>query len=188
MMVHLEILKRKIIFPYFYLENGVSVIPDAEFKSLYPNAYDYLSRHKDVLSERDKGNGKYREWFAYGRGQGLEKYKFKLLFPHISPVIPNYVLTDDSSLLFRNGLALLSDDENILKVAKKLMQSRLFWFYITNTSKPYGSGYFSLSRNYLKSFGIYEFTDEQKNYLIHEDDRTKVDVFLERLYGVNLSV
>lgn len=182
----LEKLKKKIIFPYRYPDTGVAIIPEKELKSLYPNVYAYLKSHKELLATRDKGKGNYIEWFAYGRGQGLEKYDFKLLFPHISPVIPNYVLTNDRSLLFHNGQALLSNDKNSLKLAQKIMQSKLFWFYIVNTSKPYGSGYLSLSRNYLKSFGIYDFTDEQKSYVINENDQSKVDIFLENLYEINL--
>lgn len=182
----LESLRRKIIFPYVYYNKKASILSESEFKSLYPHAYAYLSGNKSILASRDKGHGNYQEWFAYGRGQGLEQYEFKLLFPHISPVIPNYVLTNDHTLLFHNGLALLSYDENELLVAKKIMQSRLFWFYIISTSKPYGSGYFSLSRNYLKSFGVYNFTEEQKRYLICECDQLKINKFLEKLYDVDI--
>lgn len=182
----LDKLRRKIIFPYIYLGDKVSILSESDFESLYPYAYAYLCRNKSILASRDKGQGNYQEWFAYGRSQGLEKYSFKLLFPHISPVIPNYVLTSDRSLLFHNGLALLSNDESDLLIAKKIMQSRLFWFYIVNTSKPYGSGYFSLSRNYLKSFGVYSFTEEQRRYLIHEQEQKKINKFLETLYDVKI--
>lgn len=183
----IESIKRKIIFPYFYEGRFAKVIPEKKLRSLFPYTYQYLLDHKSVLSLRDKGNGKYLEWFSYGRGQGLEKNEFKLFFPHISPNIPNYVLSDDDSLLFHNGMALISDEERTLKLAKKIMQSRLFWFYIVSTSKPYGSGYYSLSKNYIKSFGIYDFSPRQVDYLINENSQSKVDIYLEELYGVNLS-
>ncbi|WP_434137325.1 HsdM family class I SAM-dependent methyltransferase [Photobacterium leiognathi] len=182
----LDKLRRKIIFPYVYYGKKVSILSEPDFESRYPSAYAHLCKNKSILASRDKGQGNYPEWFAYGRSQGLEQYSFKLLFPHISPVIPNYVLTNDCSLLFHNGLALLSNDETDLLIAKKIMQSRLFWFYIVNTSKPYGSGYFSLSRNYLKSFGVYNFTEEQRRYLIHEQEQQKIDKFLEVLYNAEI--
>lgn len=181
-------IKKKIIFPYEYVGKFPRVIPESRLKKLYPFAYRYLEEYKEVLSERDKGKGQYPEWYAYGRSQGLEKNRFKLLFPHISPIVPNYVLTNDENLLFYNGMGLISDDEEQLILAKKIMSSRLFWFYIKNTSKPYGSGYFSLSRNYLKAFGIYQFTEDQRNYLLNEDDKTKIDYFIEELYGVQLPI
>jgi adenine-specific DNA-methyltransferase len=178
-------IKKKIIFPYEYVDDIPQIIYEDKFKALYPFAYKYLENRKEELSFRDKGNGKYEAWYAYGRKQGLEKYNFKLLFPHITPIIPHYVLSEDSELLFHNGLALISDDKDTLLTAKKIMQSKLFWFYIVNTSKPYGSGYFSLSRNYIKSFGIYNFSETQKRYLIEECDQRKIDEFLETLYEVS---
>jgi adenine-specific DNA-methyltransferase len=180
-------IKKKIIFPYEYNNNIPHIISEDTFKKTYPFAYEYLSSQKEGLSLRDKGNGKYEAWYAYGRKQGLEKHNFKLLFPHITPIIPFYVLSEESGLLFHNGMGLISDDKDKLIVAKKLMQSRLFWFYIVNTSKPYGSGYFSLSRNYIKAFGVYNFTEEQKNYLVNENDQKNIDEYLEDLYEISLN-
>ena len=67
------------------------------------------------------------------------------------------------------------------------MSSRLFWFYIVNSSKPYGSGYYSLSRNYIKNFGIYNFSDEQIEHLIELSDKNEIDNYLENLYGIDLN-
>ena len=178
-------IKKKIIFPYRYKDGAAVIISDTRFRAEYPKAYEYLTMSKVVLSQRDKGKGKYEEWFAYGRRQGLEKFKYKLLFPHIAPKTPNFIISKDSSLLFHNGMSLVGDDIEDLEIASKIMKSRLFWFYISNTSKPYGSGYFSLSRNYIKSFGVYNFTGEQREYLLNEDNQSEIDCFLEALYGVD---
>lgn len=184
---NLEIEKKKIIFPYEY--NSTSRFPtpisEISFKKTYPEAYKYLKKNKGSLAQRDKGNGNYAEWFAYGRSQGLEKTKFKLLFPHISPVTPKFVLTSES-ILVNNGMALIADSKSEILLAKKIMQSKLFWFYIMNTSKPYGSNYLSLSRNYIKSFGIFNFSEQQKQYIIEENDQGKIDSLLEELYEVNI--
>lgn len=183
----LESLKKKIIFPYKYLGNEVCIIPMQDLIRDYPCAYSYLKKHKDVLSRRDKGKGNYEEWYAYGRKQGMVKYAYKLFFPHITPKIPNYILSEKDDLLFHNGLAAVSDDKKSLKILKVIMSSRLFWFYVTNTSKPYGSGYYSLSNNYIKSFGIFNFTNEQKDYLLSNVEKSRLDEFIEEIYGVDLS-
>ena len=185
---NIDRIKNKIIFPYVYTEKGISIIPEIEFKKQYSAAYTYLKRHKKDLLSRDKGKGNYPEWYAYGRTQGLEKRKYKLFFPHITPIIPNFVLTNEELLLFHNGMSLISEDRNSMLLAQKIMQSNLFWFYIINTSKPYGSNYFSLSRNYIKSFGIYDFNEEQKEYIVNENDQKKVNEFLEELYGISIPV
>ena len=66
------------------------------------------------------------------------------------------------------------------------MRSRLFWFYVINTSKPYGSGYFSLSKNYIKSSGIYHFSKDHKDFLLSEPEQVRLDKFIEELYDINL--
>ncbi|MBJ9422625.1 Eco57I restriction-modification methylase domain-containing protein [Acinetobacter seifertii] len=183
---NLDELKKKIIFPYKYEENIAKIISLKEFKKEYPNTYSYLLKHKDDLAGRDKGKREYEEWYAYGRRQGMVKHKYQLFFPHISPKIPNYVISEQEDLLFHNGLAILSNERESLEILKVLMSSRLFWFYVINTSKPYGSGYFSFSRNYIKSFGIYEFNEEQKKFLLSGIEKTKIDKFIEKLYDINL--
>lgn len=104
-ITNLNSLKRKIIFPYYYVNNSAVVVPENEFKGKYPKAYSYFMSKKEILSTRDKGNGNYSEWSAYERGQSLEQYKYKLFFPHIAPSTPNFIISRDKNLLFYNGLS-----------------------------------------------------------------------------------
>ncbi|WP_405199353.1 class I SAM-dependent DNA methyltransferase [Christiangramia sp. LLG6405-1] len=183
-----ETLRKKIIFPYAINNNQVKTIDENQFANNFPNAYSYLDSNRKELAKRDKGKGaEYDIWYQYGRNQSLEPFPYKLLFPHISPHIPNYVTNDEPDLLFVNGLAIVSENLRDLEFLRKVMSSRLFWFYIVNTSKPYGSGYYSLSRNYIKHFGIYEFNEEQIEYLICTENQNEIDLFLERLYNIDLS-
>jgi len=179
-------LKRKVIFPYSFKNKKAELLPDLDFKFAFPKAYQYLKSKRNILDSRDKGKGDYEQWYAFGRNQSLEKLKYKLFFPHITPKIPNYVLNSNETLLFYNGIAAIGKDESELRFLEKIMSSRLFWFYITNSSKPYGSGYFSLSRNYIKNFGIYDFSDKEYDYIVNEKDSERLDRFLESKYEVNL--
>ncbi|KAF2327480.1 Eco57I restriction-modification methylase domain-containing protein [Flavobacterium nitrogenifigens] len=184
----IDSLKKKIIFPYYYEKETPKLIKENDLKSKYPKAYNYLRDKKDILETRDKGNGKYENWFAYGRNQSLEKLRYKLFFPHITPMIPNFVLNLDENLLFHNGLALISDNERDLLFMQKIMSSKIFWFYVINSSKPYGAGYFSLSRNYIKRFGVYDFTENEINQLIEEDDEEKINDFIGLKYGIDMNL
>ena len=83
-------------------------------------------------------------------------------------------------------MAIICDNQNELSLLKKLMSSRLFWFYITNSSKPYGSGYFSLSRNYIKQFGIYDFSESDIDFILNENSAEKLNAFFEAKYGINI--
>ncbi|MCT4598296.1 MAG: SAM-dependent methyltransferase [Vallitalea sp.] len=181
-------LKKKLIFPYFYdAKSNVKLIGENDFIEKYPCAYNYLLSQKEELAKRDKGKGKYEAWYAFGRNQSLEKLKHKLFFPHITPTIPNYVINSDENLFFHNGLAIIGKNKKELEFLKKLLSSRLFWFYITNSSRMYGHDYFSLSKNYFKNFGVYDFSEKEIDYILNEKNRLKIDKFIEQLYGVNLN-
>ncbi len=179
-------IKKKAIFPYKYINEKVTLLEEAYIKDNYPKAYTYLSDKKKILGTRDKGKGKYQNWYAYGRNQSLEKLKYKLFFPHITPNTPNFTIDTDENLLFYNGLAVITDDERELHFLKKLMKSKLFWTYVKLSSKPYGSGYYSLSRNYIKNFGVYNFNQEEKDFIINTVEQNKVDNFIESKYGIKL--
>ena len=119
----------QLIFPYIVVGNKVLVMSETLIQQEYPLAYAYLSDFKIPLSERDKGNRKYEEWFAFGRSQALDIKGYKLLFPYLSDK-PYFVFTDELDLLFYNGYALVSDTEDELRFIQKILKSDVFWYYI----------------------------------------------------------
>lgn len=181
----LSMIKEKVIFPYDD-EIKPNLFSEAFLKNKFPMAHKYLCNKREILAKRDNGEGDYEKWFAFGRTQSLEKMKFKLFFPHLTDKTPNYLISTDDNLLFYNGLAIVGESKNDLTIIKKLMQSRLFWFYIENTSKPYTSGYFSLSSNYIRNFGVCNLDEEEKRYVLSENDMDILDRFFEAKYGVEL--
>lgn len=182
-----DVIGQKVIFPYRYSTAGIEIIDEKELMLKFPFTYDYLKDKKKILATRDKGKGKYEKWYAFGRNQSLEKMKYKLFFPHISSDIPNFIINDNENLLFYNGLALIGKNQRELKLMQKLMGSRLFWFYVTKSSKPYGSGYYSLSRNYIKNFGVFDFSNEEIDLIIAEDNQEELNQFIESKYEIELS-
>jgi adenine-specific DNA-methyltransferase len=178
-------LKEKVIFPY---DDGIKpqLLKENFLKNNFPRAYKYLENKKAILAARDNGEGDYESWFAFGRTQSLEKMKHKLFFPHLAAKVPNYLINSDENLLFYNGLALLAESKSELLVIKKIMESRLFWFYIQNSSKPYTSGYFSFSSNYIRNFGICNLDQDEKKFVINEKDKSVLDNFFETKYDIEL--
>ncbi len=155
----------KVIFPYKIINGQVNIIDESTMMKSYPHTYRYLLQHKKLLATRDKAKKTYETWYAYGRRQSMDIKGYKLFFPHICER-PRFVISEDTDLLFYNGIAVVSEDLEKLMVLKKLLESDLFYFYIKNTTKDYASGYISLSRNYLKNFGVYQFSaDETAGFL-----------------------
>jgi len=151
-----DALVEKIIFPYTHDNDGKPVfIKRDEFKKKYPMAYKYLLTNKELLSTRDKANGKYLDWYAFGRSQSLEKRKEKLFFPQLVKKGFKTFYSKDKNLYFYNGMCAYASNKELVNL-QKTMKSKEFWKYIENKAKHYASGYYGLGRNYLKDFGIVE--------------------------------
>lgn len=184
--IDFDSVKEKVLFPY---DNEIKpkAIEEKLLREQFPNAYKYLQIKKNILAGRDKGNGKYEKWFAFGRTQSLEKVTNKLFFPKFSDKTPNYLISNDVDLLFYNGQAIIGHSEEEMLLIKKILESRLFWYYIKTTSKPYSSAYYSLNGTYIKNFGIPDFDSTDIDFLINETNKDVIDNFLEDYYNVRLT-
>lgn len=184
--ISLNNLMEKVIFPYDQQERP-KLLEEKLIKEYFPEAYKYLQNKRKALAQRDKGNGNYENWFAFGRTQSLEKIKNKMFFPKYSDRTPNFIINTDDDLLFYNGLAVVGSSEIEMKIIKKIMESNVFWYYIKTTSKPYSSNYYSLNGNYIKNFGVCELTNGEKEFLMEETEQNILNDFFEVKYEVKVT-
>ncbi|WP_418501782.1 HsdM family class I SAM-dependent methyltransferase [Flagellimonas sp.] len=184
--INFDKVKEKALFPYND-QTKPKALEEEVLKERFPFAYKYLRKKKSELAERDKGKGNYEKWFAYGRTQSLEKVGNKLFFPKYSDKTPNYLISNDDDLLFYNGQAIIGHSEEEMQLIKKILESRLFWYYIKTTSKPYSSQYYSLNGTYIKNFGIPDFSQNDIDFMINEPNQHLIDTFLEDYYNVQLN-
>jgi type I restriction-modification system DNA methylase subunit len=183
--IDFESVREKVLFPYN--DNNKPKALEEEFlNDVFPEAYKYLKKKKQELAKRDKGKGEYEKWFAFGRTQSLEKVGNKLFFPKFSNQTPNYLLSNDNDLLFYNGQAVIGHSEEEMLLIKKIMESRLFWYYIKTTSKPYSSSYYSLNGNYINNFGIPDLSNNDIDFILNENNKDTLDAFFEERYGIIL--
>ena len=183
--IDFDSVREKVLFPYND-ENKPKALEEEFLKDVFPEAYKYLKRKKQELAKRDKGKGEYDKWFAFGRTQSLEKVGNKLFFPKFSDQTPNYLLSNDNDLLFYNGQAVVGHSVEEMLLIKKIMESRLFWYYIKTTSKPYSSSYYSLNGNYINNFGICDFTNNEIDFILSENNKEVLDTFFEERYNIRL--
>lgn len=173
-----------VIFPYRQNEQGqMTLFPENEMRMDFPLAYRYLCSCREALAKRDKGHTeKYPAWYAYGRTQSLQMPRYKLFFPKIANKALHCELVDDENLLLYNGMAFVSNEESTLLILKKVMESDLFWQYVTRNSKPYASGYYSLNGGNIKNFGIPNFTSEQQAAFLAMTDKNEIYNWLIQFY------
>lgn len=172
--------EEKVICPY-----GVDckVIAEDFFIANFPNTYKYLQDCRVDLDKRDKGEGNYETWYAFGRTQAIADSGKKLLFPYMSD-IPHFVYTSQEDMMIYCGYAIYNESETELLFLKKVLESSVFDYYMKNTSKPYSTGYYSYAKNYIKSFGIYPFTDEQKQQILSFRTKEEIDEYIIKIYQI----
>lgn len=179
----LERFKEKAIFPYI---DNKEIMPEDYIAKYYPMAYKYLLTYKNVLLKRDKGKAQnYVFWYAYGRTQGMLNQGKKLLIPYMAEK-GIAVKCLDEKMLFYCGYAIFCDNEEQMELLKTFIESKVFLYYITNTSKPYSKGYMALAKNYIKNFGIPELNAEQKKELLLIHDRNKREDLIQNLYKIRI--
>lgn len=177
----------KGIFPYIFSNGKYMIIPENSLSKMYPEAYAFLLEYKNDLLNRDKGKTeKYPAWYAYGRTQGMANQGKKLLIPYMAEK-GVAILSLNEELLFYCGYAVFSDDVKILEILKRIIESKVFTYYILNTSKPYSKGYMSLAKNYIKNFGIPLLDDKQTNKLLELKTGDELESYIADLYGLELS-
>lgn len=172
----------KIITPY---DKENNLIPEDLFTKNYPLALHYLQSCRKTLDERDKGEGDYEAWYAFGRTQAISDYGRKLLFPYMSDE-PHFVYMPQQDMLIYCGYAIYNESETELLFLKKVLESSVFDYYMKNTSKPYSTGYYSYAKNYVKSFGIYPFDEEQKMKILSMETKEEVDKYIENIYRITI--
>lgn len=178
-------VKEKLIYPYTNGMSPLSLMPEGMLSKNFPYTFKYLLNNRETLEKRDKGEGEYPAWFAFGRTQALSDKGFKLLFPYMAK-LPHFVFTPEKDLLFYCGYAIYSNSAEKLLTLKKILQSSVFHYYMQNTSKPYSAGYLSYAKNYVKSFGVCDLNTEEEQFLLNTDDSMEIDEFLMRKYEVNI--
>lgn len=182
--ISLDKIKHKVIFPYQLCDGKAFLIDENVMTHKYPMTYKYLESQRDELARRDKGKGKdYPVWYAYGRTQSLVMPSIKLFFPKIANKPLHCALVNAQNLLLYNGMAFVGEDERKMRVLKAILESEIFWNYVTANSKPYSSGYYSLNGANIKNFGIPIFTEKEVEELLSIQNKDDINNWLARYYS-----
>ena len=173
--------EEKIITPY---DDKYNVIAEELFINNYPKAYAYLQLCREVLDARDKGEGDYDAWYAFGRTQAIADSGKKLLFPYMSD-LPHFVYMPQKDMMIYCGYAIYNESETELLFLKRVLESSVFDYYMRHTSKPYSTGFYSYAKNYIKSFGVYPFNSEQKKYILSMTSKKEIDEYIKTMYKLS---
>lgn len=153
---------RVIIFPYFYTQEAgkeaVKLFSEQEISEKFPNAYSYLKQCENVLRGRENGSFDIDgEWFQFSRKQGiLAANREKIITPYLS--LGSQLSYDKNGEFYCNtkcfGLVKNLNVKESYKFYLAILNSKLLWFFIKNTSSVMSGGYYTYTRDSLSPFPI----------------------------------
>lgn len=175
-----EIKENKLKVIWVYDDEG-NILPESTIANKFPNAYEYLKFVKPKLDARDKGKPNEVAWYAYGRTQAIDSSFGKKLLTSTMNEKPNFIYCDDEDSTFISGYQVKSKKID-LEVLKKILNSSVMEFYIELISKSYQGGWKSYAKTFIQNFGIPHLKKDEIEYLKNENDKEKIDKFLENIY------
>lgn len=141
-----------VIFPYKKVNNEYTIIPEDELKRLYPNAYDYLLKHKAQIKKRKQGNNKI-VWYAFPTKPKDEHFTTNncILAPRLSSK-PRFIVWKRECYIFALGVCIRYNGD-IDKLAKQL-NSEDMEIFINCYTRDYSGFRKSYDKKFIFDFGI----------------------------------
>jgi len=147
-----------MIYPY---DQNRKIMAETDLMEKYPLAYAYLCAQRERLRARDRGHGRYEQWYAYGRRQGLHRIAPEVISVpamiggdcaavrlDLSPLLKRY-----RTVVFTSGFLIPLTDANRDACAAILTPE--FGDFLKTNGKPWpgrNAPYYSLSSKGLREF------------------------------------
>lgn len=145
------------IYPYKFLNNKTVILEEDELSTKFPFAYQYLKKYKKELTNlrvKFKTNSKY--WYSCHRGRKIELFNSeRIITPEISL---GCNMTDSDQSVYHNtqvySLVLSTASKENKLYWLGLLNSKIMWWFLSNTGTVLRGGYFRFKTKYLKPFPI----------------------------------
>jgi len=143
-----------IIFPY---QNSKLISPD-EFQEYAPNVWNYLKENEKYLRQREGGRMDKEGWYGYIYPKALDVImKPKLFTPDIAP--DSRVSFDITGEIFftggtAGGYGITPKKEISPYYLLGLLNSKIFMWYIENTSTQMKGGWYSFESRFIRDFPV----------------------------------
>ncbi|MEO8147590.1 MAG: N-6 DNA methylase [Bacteroidia bacterium] len=145
-----------VIFPY-QVANGLAQLMNRDFiKNNFPLGWNYLSRNRKELEEREKGSF-INTWWQFGRTQNLTEFEaVKICTPEIA-IKPQLTIDTKGTCYHTTKVYSFVFNKNIKEDEKYflgILNSPVLWYFLSSTGYVLRGGYFTFKTEYLKPFPI----------------------------------
>lgn len=147
-----------VIFPYKVIEGKIVLYTEKELQNTFPLGYVYLKENEKLLRGREKGRFNIEgAWYQYGRKQGISMAeKEKLIAPDIS--LGGNFAYDKEGIFYQTttiyGYIKKKEINESYKFWMALLNSRLCWWFLTNTGTTLANGFFRYKPDYINPFPV----------------------------------
>jgi type I restriction-modification system DNA methylase subunit len=146
---------KMLLFPYYKSKGKLELIPPELMQSKYPKAFRYLNDVKKELLKR-KVKVVENEFYKYSAGRSLSEYEQpKIMIPDM--LVKNRVGYDERGIYYHGPAIhsvlfneLAKDVDPLLYLA--VLNSKIFWFFITQTSTALRGDTYRLTPEFLRPF------------------------------------
>jgi hypothetical protein len=156
-----------VIFPYLIDEKTPRLMSQAYIKENFPKGWDYLLENRTALSERERGRMFGKEFYAYIYPKNLTEFnKKKIVTPEIA--FGCQLTLDVEGIYYHTTKVYGFDFKDSVKEDEKyflgVLNSKLLWFFISQTGYVLRGGYYVFKTKYLEPFPLHmiNFSDHNE--------------------------
>lgn len=153
----IPISNHRCVYPYYNDNGRTRILEETIFRSKFPQAYSYLKRHQAYLTEirrRQKTNPSY--WYSCHRSRDMGVFeRERIISPEISKGC-NFTVAPVG--IYHNTQVYSFVPDETRKESQfywlGILNSKVLWWFLTQTGTVLRGGYFRFKTNYLRPFPI----------------------------------
>lgn len=157
--------RKYVIYLHKLNENKTISLEENEVEKSLPRTYEYLSNFRDYLIDKKikyKTNPKY--WYSLHRSRELSilTQEGKIITPQLQNK-SSFTIDYSGKFIPDAGGYIVAPKEKSKYLSKTLLSilnSKLFYFFITKTSTPYNNNYYYFKTNYIQPFKLPKSIEE----------------------------
>jgi hypothetical protein len=175
-----------LIYPHHSVNGKTIPYEESEMKEHLPLTYEYLLPFKSELVDkkiRYKTNEKY--WYALHRSREITMFETpKIITAEISF---GCNMTYDTKNLYHNTkcYTILFDEvfEKYTQAYLTILNSRILWYYLSQTGYTLRGGFFCFKTKYLEPFHLPDLTSPE-----NQDIADTLSVFANQMFSLNSQI
>ncbi|OGY41075.1 MAG: hypothetical protein A2Y82_01560 [Candidatus Buchananbacteria bacterium RBG_13_36_9] len=174
--------KHYVIFPYIVEDGKADFMKPKYISEKFPLGWQYLTANKKELENREHGRMKHADFYAYIYPKNLTLFdNKKIMTPEIAY---GCQMTFDNEGLYHTtkvySFVFKEDVKEDKRYLLGIMNSKIFWFFLSNTGYVMRGGYFAFKTDYLKPFPIHliDFNNKEEKEM-HDKIVKLVDEILK---------